>query len=359
MAQKVGLFPKDVSLPDFFQPPLCFKEVILKVSLEPMTMAGIDFPAGLLLNASGYIFGKEFGIMLNVGLINAEAKAYLKTLNFGPISISGLGCDLKAGTADDGICFWFKFSMPSGEDVGMEISSEDNGNGGRRLLGLPTARTTQLSASDTIKEAMNKFVLFFRFTGEFTALGFFKVGALMELSLKGMLINFVHWMGFARVSFTVSCGENSGAAASSNTDFTVAFVMWTEGLQNIAKQITEGLTEFGKKANAAIDEANASIKKAADKLRETCDSIGMGEAPSDYSPAATAERKAKAEAAQKEADEAEAESATQEKEAAEALAKKENAEKMTVSPGTGTAAPIVDKWTAQANAEHLPAARKD
>ena len=55
-----------------------------------------------------------------------------------------------------------------------------------------------------------------------------------------------------------------------------------------------GLTEFGKKANAAIDEANASIKAAADKLRETCDSIGMGEAPSDYSPAATAERKAKA-----------------------------------------------------------------
>ena len=41
---------------------------------------------------------------------------------------------------------------------------------------------------------MNQFVLFFRFTGQFNALGFFKVSALMELSTSGIYLNFQWWM---------------------------------------------------------------------------------------------------------------------------------------------------------------------
>ena len=35
-------------------------------------------------------------------MVNAEAKSYMKSIKFGPIELSGVGCDLKAGTSDDG-----------------------------------------------------------------------------------------------------------------------------------------------------------------------------------------------------------------------------------------------------------------
>ena len=47
-----------------------------------------------------------------VGLVNAEAKAFIPALLLGPLSFTGVGCDMKKGTADDGVCLWFKFAIP-------------------------------------------------------------------------------------------------------------------------------------------------------------------------------------------------------------------------------------------------------
>ena len=45
-------------------------------------------------------------------MIKAEAKAFIQNIKLGPLSLTGLGCDMKAGTADDGACLWFKFNLP-------------------------------------------------------------------------------------------------------------------------------------------------------------------------------------------------------------------------------------------------------
>jgi hypothetical protein len=332
MAQNAGLLPK-ISLPSWFQPPICFTQVILKASMTPITIAKEEFPEGLLFNATGYVFGKKFGMLINVGMIKAEAKAFIHNINLGPLSLTGLGCDLKKGTADDGVCFWFKFNVP----LSLEYSSETDKGGGGDL------------AKKKADEAMKQFTLFFRFTGTMAALGFFKVSALMELSLKGMLISFQYWMVFSRASFMLSCGENQGAAPGASTDFRVQFEMWTEGLKDLGKKIHDGLDAFGKKANAAIDKANKSIKAAADKLAGQCRKLGMGKAPSDYSPAAMAKRKTAYQQAKQAADAAKSKERAAEKDAASKQASYIDAKKFTVSPGTGTGAPVVDKWSAAAN----------
>merc|ERR1719453_1011665 len=45
----------------------------------------------------------------------------------------------------------------------------------------------------------------------------------------------------------------------------------------MSKYITDGLTAWEKKANAAVENANKKIKAAADKLGKKCSSLGKGE----------------------------------------------------------------------------------
>ena len=111
MAQAVGILPKVLKIPKMFS-PICFNQVIIKAAMAPVTIAKENFPAGLLFNATGTVFGKKFGVAIVVGMVMVEAKASIQSMKFGPLAIGGLGCDMKKGTADDGVCFWFKFNLP-------------------------------------------------------------------------------------------------------------------------------------------------------------------------------------------------------------------------------------------------------
>ena len=233
MAQLVGILPK-VKIPDMYS-PLCFTQVILKASMAPVTIAKEEFPAGLLLNCTGSVFGRNFGVLVNVGIIMIEAKAWIQNIVFGPISLTGLGCDMKKGTADDGVCLWFKFNLP----LSVEMSNR------RRLLEATEEELESLQ--DSAQAAMNQFALFFRFTGSFKALGFFEITALMELSLKGIYIKFVWFMIFTRTTFELSCGETTAAPAGTGTDFRVRFEAYSEGLAAIGKKIMKGIDEFQEK----------------------------------------------------------------------------------------------------------------
>ena len=245
--------------------------------------------------------------------------------------------------ATAGVCVWFLFNLP----MSLEMSSEEKSTG--------DVKTQQLaSAQDSAQEAMNQFVLFFRFTGSFKALGFFEMTALMELSTKGIYMKFQWYMIFTRTEFELSCGETTAAPAGTSTDFSVKFEAWNEGMQAVAKKMRDGIDEFQKNANAEIDKVNEKIKQAAAALGEECDKIGMGE-QDDYSEAATAERAKEKNTLDAEKAEAEAKEQQAIKDAEDAEAAEINAGRALPEKG-GTwapysAAPVVDKWTAEAKAK--------
>ena len=136
-----------------------------------VVIAEEHFAAGFQLKATAYFLGHKFSINVEIGLIFLKVKghAHSRTIKFGPLELTGWGCDLIKGNADDGVC--------------LDIS-----------LGIKPAS------------------FHIRFSGTFSAFGFFRVEAHMSLSKSGLFLKFNMEFG-TMASATIQLWTNDLASA--------------------------------------------------------------------------------------------------------------------------------------------------
>ena len=163
---------------------VCMEDVVIKASMAPITLAGEEFEPGLTLAgvlqtrtlreaisahykvvsftclAGAFnIMGAKFRLNNSLAILNVNLLASASALSFGPIYFGGLGCDMKANTADDGVCLRAKLGIIPGP-----------------------------------------FEAYFYYTAELSIAGFFKVSSMISLDKTGLTAAFEYFMVIASVS---------------------------------------------------------------------------------------------------------------------------------------------------------------
>jgi hypothetical protein len=159
LARKAGMKIPLVPNPKF--PIACIENPTLKVSAMPILIAGEQFDAGIAIRGNITFFGVKFGIDISIGLIHVKVKGFCDKFKFGPMQLGGHGCDMRAGTSDDGLCL----------DISFQVYPK--------------------------QEA------YIRFTGSFSLFGLFKVEAHANLDVSGLYLKFAYQLGIFGVEYEV------------------------------------------------------------------------------------------------------------------------------------------------------------
>ena len=99
-----------VKIPDIktqhWVPEACIEDTTLKISAQTLIIAEEEFKAGLQIKGTFHFFGEKFTLDISLHMIvfRALAFSHSKVVKWGPIEMSGYGCDLRANTKDDGVC---------------------------------------------------------------------------------------------------------------------------------------------------------------------------------------------------------------------------------------------------------------
>jgi hypothetical protein len=226
-------------IPMYFVPKVCIENVIIKASMSPIVIAGENFEPGLTLAGQLTIMDKVFVLNNTLAILRVELHASASALEFGPLSLGGLGCDMKPNTPDDGVCLRAKLGIIPGP-----------------------------------------FEAYFYFTAEFSVAGFFKVMGMISLDKTGLEAHFKLKVIIAEAEFKVWT-SNKGDDSDDKTkpvDFKVYFKYTNKGFKYLADQITKGLHDFEKDMDKAIQVANDEIEMAAKTAGNECRSaLGVQE----------------------------------------------------------------------------------
>jgi len=218
-------------IPSYFVPKVCMEDVVIKASMAPITLAGEEFEPGLTLAGAFNIMGAKFRLNNSLAILNVNLLASASALSFGPIYFGGLGCDMKANTADDGVCLRAKLGIIPGP-----------------------------------------FEAYFYYTAELSIAGFFKVSSMISLDKTGLTAAFEYFMVIASTKFRVwtsNKGDDS-EDKSKPVDFKVYFEYQSKGLTYLADQMTKGLADFEKTMDESISAANKDLEQSAKTAGDEC-----------------------------------------------------------------------------------------
>jgi hypothetical protein len=230
-------------------PILELKDLMVKVAMEDLYIAGEQFRMGVNLQFNMTILGIRWEVDCLVDAIFVKIKSTIERFNFAGLKLTGNGCDMIPGNADDGVCLWIE-------------------------LGVKPWRAK------------------FQFTGIFSALGLFTIGGHVEISNRGFYLGFVYQFGIFKSDVAIwsnnmdeliegpnkgrvgdeellqADGKNDLNTPKYKNDLHFRATMRNEVFDWLAKQIDSGVEKFKKIMDAAISKANNEIGAAAKKVRE-------------------------------------------------------------------------------------------
>jgi len=221
------------------------KRAEVKISAQPITIGSDTFDRGISLEFNLVLLGVRVTLDCKVDLEHVKAKSTISAFNFGPLQLGGAGCDLKRGTADDGVCLWIEMGGSS------------------------------------------KFV----FAGTFAVASFFKIDGEMNLDRSGVHLAFSLKLGLFEANVKLSSNNlqeispdisaarefiiEDAEATTEKQDLHLSIQLKNEAFNWLADLINKGTDRFAKILDEHIAEGNKEIGKAAQKAA-TCGVVKEG-----------------------------------------------------------------------------------
>ena len=86
------------------------------------TCSGDDYERGLALQYSITILGIKITITTEIDLVWFKSTKSIAKFKFGGLELGGLGCDMKKGTKDDGVCLVIELGVKLFETPGKIVT---------------------------------------------------------------------------------------------------------------------------------------------------------------------------------------------------------------------------------------------
>jgi hypothetical protein len=249
--------------------PICFKKIIVKASLMALTIntAADDdgnfikekFPAGVMLDIQVTIFGKFVRLMVAIGpyiygIISLDVQATFEGFTLGPLTVSGKGCDMVAGNADDGPCLTLGIDIPIMKNIAKY------------------ANAGTYSSGDT-KPVMPSF--HFGVTGMVSIAGIFRSEVTIHIKPFALLVEVTTFFYLATAEFRLTCGDTSLSTPKPTMDFKLSIKFTVSGAAlKVINVINEYLDAFDKEVRKATRAATGAIRGTAQELAAACTGEG-------------------------------------------------------------------------------------